>query len=144
MIWQGKVYMRKEKAVDYFLGRNGARRMNCAQAVVAAFETERFFSEEEFQEFAICSNGKAPQGYCGAVYAAIKVLEKIDTIAKMQFMDDFSEYAGSLSCKVIRSKKKITCPQCVERSAVFIETLLIQNKKDLQKPFSSIIKERFS
>jgi hypothetical protein len=123
--------MKSKKAVDFFGGRNGARRMNCAQAVAAAFEPERLFSKEEFQELAVCSYGRAPEGYCGGAYAAIKALEKIDTAAKAQFMDDFSEYAGSLSCKVIRSKKKVTCSQCVERSAGFIEKILIQNKKEI-------------
>jgi len=123
--------MSREKAIDYFFGRNGAKRMNCAQAVAVAFESYGLFSKEEFQEFMICGNGKAPQGYCGAVYAAIKALEKIDGAVKVQFMNDFNEYAGSLSCKIIRNNKKITCSQCVERSAGFIETMLAQNKKEV-------------
>jgi len=116
--------MRAKKAVEHFLGRNGAKRLNCAQAVAAVFMDEGILSDKEFNELAECGYGRAPQGYCGSVYAAMAILAKESAEKVAQFRNDFTAYALSLTCKEIREMKKISCVQSVNKAAELVDSLL--------------------
>lgn len=113
--------MSAKKAIDNFLGTGGARRLNCAQAVSAVFMEKGLFSEEEFRALGDCGNGRAPRGYCGSVYAAVRAIEKLDPMKVREFEEAFTERAGALECRKIREAGKMKCRECVGMSAFFVE-----------------------
>jgi len=115
--------MDAEKAIDHFYGRNGARRLNCAQSVAIMLEREGVFSHEEFEALAGCGNGRAPEGYCGGVFAAISALEKIGADSVAQFETQFAARASSLKCEEIKRARVLTCSQCVAYAAELVSAI---------------------
>ena len=115
--------MSKKKANELYLGLNGNRKHNCAQAVIAAFMDTFPINEETLAEFASCGGGKAPGGECGALYAAQYILEKFKPEYVDKCKDLFLQAAGSTKCKEIRSLKKIPCVGCVEKAAEILEEI---------------------
>jgi hypothetical protein len=108
--------MRKEKARKHFLGLDGHRRLNCAQAVIKAYHDVFGLQEDEVDGFAGFGGGRAPEGNCGAYQAAHYLLSKkhpdvIDKLAK-----EFIAAAGSLKCKEVRSLRRLSCLGCVEKA----------------------------
>ncbi len=112
--------MSGRKAAKYFLGKTGSVRLNCAQAVAAAFKDKGLISEREFQLFSGYGSGRAPEGHCGSLHAAMVILRRIspDKVKELQVL--FSAKAGALKCKQIRLAKKIPCSACVELAADFV------------------------
>ena len=113
--------MSQEKAKEYFLGQNGQTKLNCAQSVVKACAGGLGVSEEEISLYAGCGGGKAPEGVCGAYYAAYSLLSKKRPQQISLLKETFSAAAGSLTCKEIRAHKKLTCLGCVEKAADFLQ-----------------------
>lgn len=109
-----------EKARDHFLGKNGCRRLNCAQAVVATFKDKFRLPEHMIDEYASFGVGKAPQGECGAFYAARSILEAINPEKFRQHEERLIAQLGSLTCRDIRSSRKLSCVGCVEKAAEFL------------------------
>ncbi len=62
--------MPTEKAKKHYLGKDGYLKLNCAQSVVAAFQESCTMADANIDLFVAHGGGKAPQGLCGAVYAA--------------------------------------------------------------------------
>lgn len=111
----------KEKAKDYFLGKNGRPRLNCARSVAETFR-ERFpLDEKRAAILSACGGGMAPGGYCGAFYAAKCILEHHLPRQAPESMEYLRSAAGSLKCREIKSLKKISCVQCVEKAVEAIE-----------------------
>lgn len=107
------------KAKKYYLGQDGNRRMNCALAVMSAFKESHMLSDEQINTVGRCGSGTAPDGLCGAYYAASVILkDKVEILEK-----EFKEKASSLKCREIRAAKKLSCVQCVEHSARLVEEL---------------------
>ncbi|HNW39762.1 MAG TPA: C-GCAxxG-C-C family (seleno)protein [Candidatus Omnitrophota bacterium] len=113
--------MRKEKAVNYFLGKNGQAKLNCAQSVIKAYHDKFNISIEEIDRFANLGSGKAPAGRCGAYYAAWYLSSKKNDLKLDQLEKGFINAAGSLKCKEIRSQRKLSCLGCVEKAADLLE-----------------------
>jgi hypothetical protein len=63
-----------EKAKKYFLGTSSRERLNCAQAVLKAFQEKFSITDEMISQFKAYGAGKAPDGCCGAFYAAKYIL----------------------------------------------------------------------
>ena len=82
------------KAVDYF--HKTPERLNCAQAILTAWKDECGVSEEMIQNFKQFGGGKAPEGTCGALYAAEYLVQKQD------------------ACRSIRANGTASCQRCVE------------------------------
>ncbi len=116
--------MRQRKAAENFIGRNGVKRLNCAQAVASAFIEDGIASKEECDELSAFGNGKAPNGCCGSVYAAKRMLENAGEGKLEQFEKEFLIYAKSLICSEIKSKKEIKCFQTVRKSVELVEKIL--------------------
>ena len=115
--------MTKEKAKDYFLGRQGCLKLNCCQSVIAAFKDKLDLPENLISECGAYGSGKAPEGYCGAFYAAKKILESRYPEVLRQCEIAFLADAGSVKCKGIRSAHKMSCVECVEKASAFINSL---------------------
>ena len=112
---------------EYYLGVNGNIKHNCAQAVIAGFKDEFSLKDELVATFASHGGGKAPKGYCGALYAARYMLENATTDEIEKCNDVFIKAAGSSKCKEIRSMKKLSCLGCVEKAAEILEVSLARN-----------------
>ena len=102
--------MSKEKAVEIF--SEIPRTLNCAQAVAAGFDRTELVAE-----LAVCGGGRAPEGNCGALHAALQQLpaELHDTVKA-----DFSRRAGALKCVEIKAKG-FPCKDCVALAAELVE-----------------------
>ena len=59
-----------EKAKKHYQGKDGFVKLNCAQSVAAAFQNTDTMNATAIDRFAPHGGGRAPQGLCGAVYAA--------------------------------------------------------------------------
>lgn len=82
---------------------------NCAQAVVDGAGG----SPELVAEMAACGGGRAPDGYCGALWGALTMCpDKAE-----QIKADFKAACGALTCKEIKTTAKTPCPECVECAA---------------------------
>ena len=115
--------MSKEKAKEYFAHKIGDKKLNCCQSVIAAFTDKFLLDENRVGLFAAYGSGRAPEGECGAFYAAQFIMgaKRKDEIER--FRDIFLSKAGSLKCKEIRQGRKLSCAGCVEAAAEFLESI---------------------
>ena len=112
---------------ELYLGLNGNKKHNCAQAVIAGFKDKFSLKDELVATFASHGGGKAPDGHCGALYAARHILEKESPGEIEKCNDAFIKAAGSTKCKEIRSMKKASCISCVEMAAELLENQHARN-----------------
>ncbi|MDD5130892.1 MAG: C-GCAxxG-C-C family (seleno)protein [Candidatus Omnitrophica bacterium] len=113
--------MRKIKAKNHFLGKDGYVKLNCAQSVIKAYHDLFNASAQEVDAFVGLGGGKAPEGKCGAYYAAWQLASKNNSLKINRFERDFINAAGSLKCKEIRKQRKLSCLGCVEKAAELLE-----------------------
>lgn len=112
-------------ASQYFHGKEG---FNCCQAVLKAYAgltgmTDEYISAE-FRKF---GGGRAPGGMCGAIYAAVILLEnKPDELKAI--MAEFVTKASSDSCRGIRMAGRLPCRDCVELTGELLADVLKGNK----------------
>ena len=91
------------------------RRYNCAQSVAAGAGREDLTSD-----FAAMGGGRAPEGLCGALYAALQLLpEEKQEAAREAFL----ARAGSLYCREIKSGTVFSCAECVELAEKLVKDL---------------------
>ena len=113
-------------AINHFLGRDGYKRLNCAQSVIKAFEKKFQLDETVVELFALYGKGKAPDGLCGSYYAVKYLCENNPTIKNFaEFHKLFLEAAGSIKCSEIKDAKKLSCLGCVEKCAEFLQNQYI-------------------
>ncbi len=105
--------MSSEKAKAYFLGKDGSIRLNCAQSIISAFKDKFSLSEDVVKLFADYGGGRAPEGVCGAFYAAKYLFQDISLEKVKICQNALLSKAGSLKCKEIRSLGRLTCLGCV-------------------------------
>ena len=93
----------KDKALSAF--RQPPLRLNCAQAV--AYGLGR---EDLLEKLSDCGVGRAPNGMCGAVYAAMMIagVQNADEV-----VEAFKNKNGSIFCKELKQVHHVPCPQCV-------------------------------
>ena len=101
--------MEAKKAVDFYTGKAGIR-LNCAQAVAAAFESE-------YSHFSSCGGGNAPNGWCGAAYVAAKLINDPTSVESA-----YVAQAGTVKCHELRSGRKMSCLACVEKGAQLVKS----------------------
>ncbi len=115
--------MSKRKSIDHYLGINESKKLNCAQAVIAGFKDKFSIGDETLAAFSSFGGGKAPDGYCGALYAARHILEK-ERLGEIEKCNEtFIKAAGSTKCKEIRNLKKLSCVGCVEKAAEILDRI---------------------
>ena len=106
----------RERASEYFRGADG---LNCAQAVMKAFEEVYRITPETIESYAALGGGRAEGGMCGALYGATKLAGGPDVAAKL--VDRFVEIVGFSTCREIKKAKKFSCADCVETAAGLVE-----------------------
>ncbi|NLE65324.1 MAG: C_GCAxxG_C_C family protein [Elusimicrobia bacterium] len=109
-----------EKARDYYLGKTG-QRFNCAQAVALAFAEKGDVSPEEVRGYSAMGAGRAPDGVCGALFAAQAIARRETGRENGLLMDFFREHAGGVRCREIRRAGQFACVDCVELAAAFAD-----------------------
>ena len=92
--------------------------LNCAQAVATAFQCVSGLTTERIANQAHSGGGRAPGGICGALHAALEVLEK--DVDREALAAEFAEIAGSSLCREIRKTKQTSCAGCVETAATLL------------------------
>jgi hypothetical protein len=115
------------KAKAYYAGKNGIKKLNCAQAVIAAFGDKFNIDGNTVDLFASFGAGRAPAGECGALYAAKFMLKEDHPERTEECKNIFVSKAGSTRCKEIRKLRKLPCIGCVETIAKFIEDVSSKN-----------------
>jgi hypothetical protein len=118
--------MIKELAVNYFTGKNGYQRLNCAQTILQIFRNKfDFITEETISDFKKKGVGKAEGGECGMVFAAKYILRNSGKSEEIpEFEKFFTDYSGSLKCSDIRKKKREFCTLCIEETAGYLDKKL--------------------
>ncbi|MDO8663079.1 MAG: C-GCAxxG-C-C family protein [Candidatus Omnitrophota bacterium] len=114
------------KAKAYYTDRSGPKKLNCAQSVIAAFREEFGLDENTVCLFASFGSGRAPEGECGAFYAAKFILQVNHQDKLDECQNIFISKAGSLKCKEIRKINKLPCLGCVETIAGFLDRVKIK------------------
>lgn len=102
--------MKHKKAVEFHAGK-----YNCAQAVLKAFDK----NDDIVAEAKSYGGGRAEDGLCGALYAGLLLTENKDKQIKLK--EFFKENAASLKCREIKKQQTLSCSQCVEIVAKFLE-----------------------
>ncbi len=121
--------MPSQTAINYFLGKQGFRRLSCAQSIAQAFQKELGVVEDVFEKLQDCGGGKAPEGFCGAFYGALVLLQHYAPNRTEEFERYFLEQAGSLQCKEIRRLRKLSCTDCIRKSCEFISLNIKADEK---------------
>ncbi len=108
--------MNTKLAEELFHGTEG---YNCAQAVYKAFQKTYNVSDLVILEAKKKGGGRAEDGICGALYAALKLTD--DKLLHQKLITSFKTEGGSIRCKDIRSANKINCKQCVKLAAAHVK-----------------------
>ncbi|MDD3886639.1 MAG: hypothetical protein PHI35_07200 [Victivallaceae bacterium] len=89
---------------------------NCAQAVAVGLG-----HEELKAELAMCGGGRAPEGRCGALHAALRLTpaEEHESIKA-----EFRRTAGSEFCRELKGVYQYPCVKCVELAAKLAEAAI--------------------
>lgn len=101
------------EALRYFAAT--PRIHNCAQAIMAVHTND---DPASVQALANSGGGKAPDGMCGALYAAMLIAPKDQ---RDMLIQDFIKQAGSASCLEIKASHKTSCDDCVRIAAEWLE-----------------------
>ena len=84
---------------------------SCAQTVYAAFAPDTDAQTMDFMKQN--SGGRAPEGMCGALFAATQLApERAEELAKK-----FAERVGDTACLRIKREHKTPCEECVRAAA---------------------------
>lgn len=110
---------------EYFLETDPERKLNCAQAVLKAFQEQLSIPEDMITGFKAYGGGRAPLSHCGAVFAADFVLGmagiELESVNVVEFIES---KAGSVKCEEIKSLGKLSCLECVEQSIAYVSDAL--------------------
>lgn len=95
--------------------------MNCSQAVLKTFQQRYALSEAVIEEFKQHGSGRAPDGLCGALYAAVSLAGEHFPEKQKDLEAVFCAAAGSKLCKEIRAQRTLSCQGCIEQAVALIE-----------------------
>lgn len=114
----------KNHALERF--RRPPERMNCAEAVLCAYQTISGDTAIALSEMKRLGGGRVPGGLCGALHAACAIAPDKAERLKARF----AEIAGSIVCKEIRRAKQHPCEFCVSEAAQLLESELQPNRSE--------------
>ena len=102
-----------DKAAALFL--KTPKEYNCAQAVAKAFG-----HDELLEQLKSCGGGRAPNGICGALHAAMMVSRESQ---REKMMQSFQDAAGNVHCRDIRQEGVTPCVECVRHAAGILDEM---------------------
>lgn len=89
---------------------------NCAQAI--AYQFKNLYDDEQIVEkLAAFGGGRAPQGLCGALYAA----QLACPAHKTEVEEAFYKAAGASTCREIKQMVHTPCLRCLEIAEMIVE-----------------------
>lgn len=103
--------MAKEEALRNF--RKPPLRLNCAQTIAHGFGREDLVSA-----LSACGSGNAPDGLCGALFCAMKIVGENDAPAVVA---EFEKRLGYRHCARLKGEGKVPCTNCVACAAEILE-----------------------
>ncbi len=103
--------MSKEKSLLLF--RTPPHNYNCAQTIAAGFEQYALV-----EAFKTCGGGRAPEGLCGALYAAMELAPEAK---RAEILEAFRLKNGAVACHELKQTFRVACPQCVATAAELLE-----------------------
>lgn len=89
------------------------RMHNCAQAVGCGLGRDELFAE-----LAECGGGRAPEGRCGALHAAMRI---VGPARAEEVRSKFAAALGSDKCAVLKRELRVPCAECVAAAAALAE-----------------------
>jgi len=92
------------KADKFF--RTEPEKLNCAQCILKAFQAQLNISDSIIAEFRRYGGGRAPEGVCGALYAADYLLKQH---GKNSIQEEFRQKTNAVTCLELRKKRKVLC-----------------------------------
>jgi len=107
--------MSKEKSIEVYK----EKRLNCAQSILTGFKDSHAVTDEKILEAKKHGGGRAPENKCGALHSASELIRDEDVRKKAE--EAFAAKAGSVKCREIREKGKLSCAGCVELAAELLE-----------------------
>lgn len=106
----------KTVAKNHYINRKG----NCAQSIAQAWSIKKNIDKNTDDIFVNSGGGKAVNGLCGALYAAIQIANTKNV--KEMIINDFQQISsGYTKCKDIRKNKSLSCIDCVAVAADLLE-----------------------
>ncbi len=93
-------------------------RLNCAQSILRAFQPQCGIPEEAVQQARQSGGGRADEGRCGALHAALQLAG--DDTTRSQVRKAFVAKTGTETYRGIRKNKALTCEQCIELAAALL------------------------
>ncbi len=120
-------------ARNFFLGKNGYKRFNCAQTIALLFKDRfDFITDDLIRQFKKMGHGRAPHGECGMLYAAKYIFEQDGLHSEIPEVEDyFREIAGTTSCREVKKKKVPFCAVCLEKTALYIEEAYSSSEEEI-------------
>ncbi len=112
---------RIDDAVDRYKGINGKNKENCTLSIIKTFNDYINITDEELVNYQRYGGGRAPEGVCGAYYAADRLFQESDSEDMDKLREAFEKEAGSLKCREIRKMGKLSCDGCVRKIAELLE-----------------------
>ncbi len=106
-----------KRAADYFHGQD---KYNCCQAIRRFFQRRFDVSEEVLQEGKAHGGGRAPEGVCGALYAAEELLKASGEL-KAELRAAFLKRVGAITCREIKGEQKTSCQECVNVASELLQ-----------------------
>lgn len=103
--------MSKEKSLALF--RTPPHNYNCAQTIAAGFGRE-----DLIESLKPCGGGRAPEGLCGAIYAATELAPPERRAA---MLEAFRAKNGAVTCRSLKQEFRVPCPQCVAVAGELLE-----------------------
>ena len=103
--------MSKEKSLSFF--RTPPHNYNCAQTSAAGFDQDGLV-----EPFKACGGGRAPEGLCGALYAAMELAPESK---RTEMLEAFRLRNGAVACLELKQTFRVPCPQCVATAAELLE-----------------------
>ena len=87
--------------------------LNCAQAVLDAYQTVTGKHVAHVADFKPFGGGRAPENECGALYAACKAAPNSAGAIRAEF----AKTAGSVHCRELKQQLRYPCVDCVGLAA---------------------------
>jgi hypothetical protein len=113
-------------AANMFLGKEGHKRVNCAQAIAKVFQDKvDHITEQTVNKYKKMGHGRAPGGACGMLFAAQEILAETEgEQVAGDFEQTFVNHAGSTQCIDIKKRSVQFCAECISRTALDLDEAL--------------------
>lgn len=108
------------KPLALYAFRREPESLNCAQTILAAYQSATGETIATIPSFKPFGGGRAPDNECGALYAACQCLPEHAPEIRAAFLAEL----GSHRCKVLKRELRVACETCVGMAADLVSAKL--------------------